>query len=73
MSNGDIRALLLTLSPSARDHLRKVLIRDQADRDEISSRLKRYRNQEGQDVRRLPDDVSDALRRVVRTHQNSQN
>jgi hypothetical protein len=73
MPVANLRALLETLDPKARDDLRRVLIRDQADRDEISSRLKRYRDQEGQDVRRLPDDVSNALRRVVRTHQNSQN
>jgi hypothetical protein len=46
---GDLRALLATLSPSAREHLRRVLIRDQADRDAISSRLMRYRDQNGQD------------------------
>jgi hypothetical protein len=48
MSN-DLRDLLLALSPSAREHLRRVLIRDQADRDAISSRLMRYRDQNGQD------------------------
>jgi hypothetical protein len=40
--------LLLALTPSAREHLRSVLIRDQADRDAISSRLMRYRDQYGQ-------------------------
>jgi hypothetical protein len=39
------RELLFTLSPPAREHTRNVLIRDQADRDAISSRLMRYRNQ----------------------------
>jgi hypothetical protein len=34
--------------PKARDDLRRVLIRDQADRDAISSRLLRYRDQNGQ-------------------------
>jgi hypothetical protein len=33
----------------ARDDLRRVLIRDQADRDAIASRLMRYRDQNGQD------------------------
>jgi hypothetical protein len=33
----------------ARDLLRRVLIRDQADRDVIASRLMRYRDQNGQD------------------------
>jgi ketosteroid isomerase-like protein len=35
----DLRDLLLTLSPATREHLRSVLIRDQADRDPVSSRL----------------------------------
>jgi hypothetical protein len=39
-----LRALLQTLDPKARDDLRRVLIRDQADRDAISSRLMRYRD-----------------------------
>jgi hypothetical protein len=34
--------------PEARDDLRRVLIVDQADRDAISSRLTRYRDQNGQ-------------------------
>jgi hypothetical protein len=44
------RAVLEALSPSAREHLRNVLIRDQADRDAISSRLMRYRDKNGQDL-----------------------
>jgi hypothetical protein len=40
----DLRALLATLDPKARDHLRRALIRDQADRDAISSGLLRYRD-----------------------------
>jgi hypothetical protein len=32
----DLRSLLETLDPKARDDLRRVLIRDQADRDAIS-------------------------------------
>ena len=39
--------MLRTLSTPAREHLRNVLIRDQADRDAISSRLMRYRDQNG--------------------------
>jgi hypothetical protein len=35
----DLRAPLGTLDPEARHHLRRVLIRDQADRDAISSLL----------------------------------
>ncbi len=41
MSDPDLRALLSTLDPSARDDLRRVLIRDQADRDAIASQLLR--------------------------------
>ena len=44
----DLRALLETLDPKARDDLRRVLIRDQPDRDAIASRLLRYRDQNGQ-------------------------
>jgi hypothetical protein len=44
-----LRALLETLDPKARDDLRRVLIRDQADRDAISSRLMRYLDQNRQD------------------------
>ena len=40
----DLRALLLTLSPKSRDDLRRVLIRDQADRDAIASRPLGYRD-----------------------------
>ena len=44
----ELRDLLRGLSPPAREHLRDVLIRDQADRDEIASALMRYRDQNGQ-------------------------
>jgi hypothetical protein len=44
----DLRTILGTLDPKARDDLRRVLIRDQADRDAISSHLMRYRDQNGQ-------------------------
>ena len=47
--DADFRALLQTLNPKARDDLRLVLIRDHVDRDAFSSRLKRYRDQNGQD------------------------
>jgi hypothetical protein len=46
---GDLRVILEMLDPKARDDLRRVLIRDQADRDAISSRLMRCRDQNGQD------------------------
>ena len=44
MADLDLRALLSTLDPKARDDLRGVLIRDQADRDAINSELLRYRD-----------------------------
>jgi hypothetical protein len=40
---------LQILSPKARDDLRRVLIRDQADRDRIASELMRYRDGRGDD------------------------
>ena len=46
--DADLRALMQMLDPKARDHLRRVLIRDQADRDAIASRLMRYRDENGQ-------------------------
>jgi len=42
-ADAELHALLQTLDPKARDDLSRVLIRDQADRDAISSRLMRYR------------------------------
>lgn len=47
MDSDDLRSLLETLSPSARDDLRRVLIRDQAGRDAIASRLMRCQDQTG--------------------------
>jgi hypothetical protein len=47
--DADLHNLLLTLDPKSRDDLRNVLIRYQADRDAISSRLMRHRDQNGQD------------------------
>jgi hypothetical protein len=44
----DLRAILETLDTKAHDTLRRVLIRDQAARDVISSRLMRYRDENGQ-------------------------
>ncbi len=47
--DAELRDLLRTLSPSARDHLRRVLIHEQADRDAIASQLIRYRDGRGDD------------------------
>jgi hypothetical protein len=40
---------LLQLTPSAREHLRNVLIRDFHDRNEMSSILMLYRDERGDD------------------------
>ena len=45
----DLRSLLETLDPGARDTLRDALIRDQADRDAIASDLFSYRDERGDD------------------------
>lgn len=45
VSDDGLRDLLLQLSPSARDHLRTVLIRD--DREEIAQQLLRYGDANG--------------------------
>jgi hypothetical protein len=65
----DLRAVLETLDTKARDDLRRVLIRDQADRDAISSRLMRYRDENGQDWADIIDFLTmwpEARRRVAR-------
>ena len=49
VADADVRAVLETLDPKARDELRRVLIHDQADRDAIASRLMRYRDGRGDD------------------------
>jgi hypothetical protein len=57
------------LEPKARDDLRRVLIRDQADRHAIASQLMRYRDQNGQDWADIIDLLTmypDARRHVVR-------
>jgi hypothetical protein len=45
----DLRAVLGTLAPKARDDLRRVLIHDQAERDAVASQLLRYRDGHGDD------------------------
>ena len=49
VADDDLRWLLEILDPPARDTLRRVLIHNQADRDAISSRLMRYRDERGDD------------------------
>jgi hypothetical protein len=60
---------LETLDPKARDALRRVLIRDQADRDAVASQLLRYRDGHGDDWADVIDMLTmypDERRRVVR-------
>jgi hypothetical protein len=64
-----LRDLLLTLSPTARDTLRRALILDQPDRDAIASELLRYGNANGDGWASVIDTLTmypDARRRVVR-------
>jgi hypothetical protein len=64
-----LRGLLETLDAKSRDDLRRVLIRDQADRDAIASSLMRYRDQNGQDWADIIDFLTtyqDARRKVAR-------
>jgi hypothetical protein len=56
--NSQLRGLLLGLTPSAREHLRNALIRDQADRDAIASQLLRYRDERGSAWANLVDLLS---------------
>jgi hypothetical protein len=67
--NDDLRDLLSTLDPKARDALRRILIHDQADRDAISSQLLRYRDERGDDSADIIDMLAmypDGRRRTVR-------
>jgi hypothetical protein len=67
--DAELRVVLRTLPPKARDDLRRVLIRDQADRDAISSLLMRYRDQNGQDWADIIDFLTmhpEARRQIVR-------
>jgi hypothetical protein len=67
--SGDLRTVLATLDPKARETLRRVLIRDQADRDAISSSLMRYGDERGDDWADIIDILTmhpEARRKVVR-------
>jgi hypothetical protein len=68
-AEAELRELLGTLSPLAREHLRNVLIRDQADRDAIAAKLLRYRDERGTAWANLVDQLSldpELRRRYVR-------
>ena len=65
----DIRTVLELLDPKARETLRRVLIHDHADRDAVSSRLMRYRDQNGDDWADIIDMLTlhpEEPRKVVR-------
>ena len=64
----DLRALLESLDPKARDTLRRVLVHDQADRDAISSQLLRFRDRTGDwaDIIDMLTMHPEARRKVVR-------
>ena len=67
--DADIRTLPATLNPRSRDTLRRVLIRDQADRDEIAMQLLRYRDAVGDELADIIDMLAmhpDERRKVVR-------
>ena len=67
VSDDGLRDLLLQLSPSARDKLRTVLIRD--DRDEIAAELLRYGDANGDGWADVIDTLTmypDMRRQVVR-------
>jgi hypothetical protein len=69
MHDDGLRTLLTTLDPKTRDDLRNALIRDQADRDAVSSQLLRYRDQNGQDWADIIDMLTmypEQRRRVAR-------
>jgi hypothetical protein len=69
VSDDDLRSLLLQFTPSAREYLRNVLIRDFHDRNEMSSILLRYRDERGDDWADIIDMLTmhpEARREVVR-------
>jgi hypothetical protein len=70
MNDQELRATLARLPPSARDELRRLLIRDQASRDGIAEQLLRRRGTRG--ATELADFIdmlsldAEARRRVIR-------
>jgi hypothetical protein len=68
-ADAELRVVLETLDPKARDDLRRALIRDQADRDAIASDLLRYRDERADDWADIIDFLTmypDERRKVVR-------
>jgi hypothetical protein len=65
----ELRSALTTLTPSARSNLRRVLIRDHADRDATATDLLRFRDERGDGWADIIDMLTidpDARRQVVR-------
>ena len=61
--------MLASLDPRGRDALRRVLIRDQADCDEVSMQLLRYRDAVGDELADIIDMLTmnpEERRKVVR-------
>ncbi len=69
MDDDDLPAVLEWLSPKGRDALRRVLIRDQPDRDAIARELLHYGDAAANDWADIIDALTmnpEARRRVVR-------
>lgn len=67
MDDSELRGLLQRLPSGARDDLRRLLIRDQPDRDAIAEQLLRRRTSGANDLAELIDILSldDEMRRQV--------
>ena len=69
IEDADLRAALVALDPPPRGTLRRVLMRDQADRDEIAMQLLRYRDTVGTELANIIDMLTmhpEERRKVVR-------
>ena len=65
----DLRAMMADRSPRTRGLLRRVLVRDDVDRDVIASALLRYRDPAGDELADIIDPLTmypEARRKVVR-------
>jgi hypothetical protein len=69
MDEDELRVALSAIELRGRELLRRVLIRDQADRDAIASQLLRYRDERGDDWADIIDMLTmhpDERRKIVR-------
>jgi hypothetical protein len=69
LDDNEVAVLLAQMPPAGRDDLRRVLIRDQADRNALTSQLLRYRDGHGDDWADIIDMLTmwpDARRHVAR-------